>query len=660
MQGKFHQYQLTANLAKKYSHTTYIASPVNEPERQVVLILFTASLFSFPHEREAILRQAQRSKELQHPHLLPILDMGIEEEQPFVVRDYLPTESLRSRLKQLSPQQLELHEALTIVLQVGEALAYAHQQHILHGNVKPENIFFDTNGQVLLTDFTLVSRSDALIRNQTSEEYAFCYMAPEQFSGTIDARSDQYALGCLTYELITGKIPFAVQSLASMIGQYTYTQPIPLSEMVANIPPSLDAAVLKALAIKPDERFLDFSLFLEAIQAVLSPPPSFPLLRSTSSRKGRTTSRPMHSPQPQTVLSSLRQPPVSASPSPEAPNLFAPSHAEQERAEPVEAPTVANAHMPQQREKRSPLGDVLPTNPFVEQQSNHQSRARPAYEDHTFEMDEMAVSLPNMAYRDIPLARRTPPDSRKLPGMMLFFLIILAFAITAWGSYTVFFPLRTNTPDELAHQSPTQVVTPSAILIIETIPLTSPTTQLTVPIKPTASITSTPTVQPTVPVRSIPTPTPTPIPTPTPTLQTTAIDDSVIGTGLNQFNYVGSGWQHSSSVCPGSECHGTLPYNGSHSWDSKVNEYMKISFTGVQIKFYGIIDVKHGTGAASIDGGTETIVDFYAPSLAGNQLLWTSPMLPAGTHTFKLRVTGNKNPSSSGTTIEPDRADIVA
>src|SRR5260370_14063808 len=109
MPGKFHQYYLTETLSKKYSHTTYLASPTNpqrghgEPERQVALTVFASSLFRFPHERESLLQKAQCIKQLRHPHLIPILDIGIAEEQPFVVREYLPNGSLRSRLNKLSP-----------------------------------------------------------------------------------------------------------------------------------------------------------------------------------------------------------------------------------------------------------------------------------------------------------------------------------------------------------------------------------------------------------------------------------------------------------------------------------------------------------------------------------------------------------------------------
>ncbi|HWS85311.1 MAG TPA: serine/threonine-protein kinase, partial [Ktedonobacteraceae bacterium] len=264
MPEKFDQYYLTETLSKKYSHTTYLASPINEPEHQVVVTVFASSLFRFPFpdDDEKLLQKAQNIRQFQHPRLVPILNVGVEQEQPFVVREYLPNVSLRDRLKRLFPRRLKLGNALTIVSQVGEALTYAHERHIIHGNIKPENVLFDNNGQAVLTDFNLMSRKDVVIRDQTAEEYAFCYMAPEQFSGICDIKSDQYALGCLTYELITGRVPFAAQSLSSMIGRQRNAQPAPLSESVVDLPASLEAVVLKTLAQDPAERFYDFSLFL--------------------------------------------------------------------------------------------------------------------------------------------------------------------------------------------------------------------------------------------------------------------------------------------------------------------------------------------------------------------------------------------------------------
>jgi serine/threonine protein kinase len=269
LQGTFHQYHLTRALTIKHSHTTYLASPSNDPERQVLLTVFAASLFPFPHDREKLLQKAQEIKALEHPYLLPILDLGIEEGQPFIVREYLPQGSLRSRLLKLHPGRLSLREALTIVLQVGEALVYAHTCQVLHRNLKLGNILFDAHGHALLTDFSLVTGTDAIIRDQATEEDAFCYLAPEQLAGTCDARSDQYALGCLTYELITGQAPFVGQRLASLMAHPSQAGPLPLSERVADLSSSLEAAVLKTLAKDPAERFVDCTLFLDVIRSIL-------------------------------------------------------------------------------------------------------------------------------------------------------------------------------------------------------------------------------------------------------------------------------------------------------------------------------------------------------------------------------------------------------
>ena len=146
----------------------------------------------------------------------------------------------------------------------------------------------DAGGRALVADFDLLNkRRDIIVRDQTTEEYAFCYLAPEQFAGTWDACADQYALGCICYELITGEVPFATKGLVSLIkDQSYYVPPASLSEKVPHLPTSLDAAVLKALAKNPSDRFGDLSLFLEEIRAVASPPPVFPLARS------KTTAQP--------------------------------------------------------------------------------------------------------------------------------------------------------------------------------------------------------------------------------------------------------------------------------------------------------------------------------------------------------------------------------
>ena len=508
------------------------------------------------------------------------------------MRDYLSNGSLRSYIKQLSSERLELHDALNIALQVGEALAYAHQQNVFHGNLKPENILFDTNGQAILTDFHLVSQKDAIIRDQTSEEYAFCYMAPEQFAGRTDARSDQYTLGCLTYELITGRLPFATQGLASMMGQPNYSLPTPLSEHVADLPSILEAAILKTLAKDPAERFSNFSLFLEVIRSNLPPPAN--------------------------SLDDLFTGLLAASP---------------------------------------------PTHSSLEQE-NTESSINNQDTVHELEVAEMILPLASPYGRGSSL-KRILQRHRKIFWLAPLGFLIVTFVIVAWNNNTAFLPVKGSAPDMPAYQKPTQVSIQSLAPIAGSDLSTTATTQAKVP-TPSTTPSTTPTTQPTMssPTATPPMPTPTPTPTPAPVLQTSTVNDSATGPGLNQFNYVGTHWTHSGTECPGPNCStSSLSYDNTCSWDNQANEYVTLSFTGVQIKFYGVIDPLYGIGAVSLDGGAETNIDFYASAHGGDQLLWTSPMLPAGTHTFKLRVTGNHNPNADPTYSFPivlDRVDILS
>jgi O-glycosyl hydrolase len=137
-----------------------------------------------------------------------------------------------------------------------------------------------------------------------------------------------------------------------------------------------------------------------------------------------------------------------------------------------------------------------------------------------------------------------------------------------------------------------------------------------------------------------PTPTPNPI---------TSVNDNTIGTGQNQFNYTGT-WSYGSQ---------TGAYLSDNHWSSAVNNAYQVAFTGTKAQLYAAKANNHGILAVSIDGGTEVMVDLYSSTRADQVLVWTSPTLTSGSHTIKVRVTGTKNASSSGTAIVGDRIDIT-
>ena len=632
MQERFHQYDLTTQLARKHSHTTYLASPTYEPEHQVVLIVFSPSLFHFPRERENLLQKAQRMKQLQHPHLAPILDIGIEKEQLFVVREYLPNGSLRSRLKKIAPDRLELEDALTIVLRVGEALVYLHEHHTVHGNIKPENVLFGANGQIFLTDFLLIARNDAIIRDQSTGEYAFCYTAPEQFTGTSDARTDQYALGCLAYELITGRVPFSRQSLASMMGYQATILPARLSESVATLPPSLEVALFKALARDPAERFFDFSLFLEVIQSILSPPPAFPLFLSLSSRKKTTLSQPVHR-----EGDSLHQPLMVQRSNGAATIFLEVPSAEQTVVIPI---TEKDAHA------------LPPSNPSVEEQTDTlpvEAPASSAYERSHDPTSKMApLGAPHSGQ-----TVQTPYSTRIVIGSVHLLLVIGALVI-----YTASSPFRIIQTEMFWH--PTQVVRQAATQIknstlkqpsaqaINMVTLQIPAQAVsTVAAQVPAQATTNPVTQRPVqnqasntPIVLSPSPTPTPQSYEAEAPQNTLTGDATVlgcGTGASacsggyRVGYIGLNTTNNET--------GTLQFN---------NINKSIGGNCTLTIHYLMVGSDTLTGYISVNGGPAITVNY--PSLANGDVTGTASItisLKAGNNTIEF-----SNPSAFAPDID--------
>ncbi len=171
MQERFNQYYLIERLASKPLRSVFLAHRVNDASQKVVVKIFDAACLNLDQENEPLPQKVTWTKQFKHPHIVPVLDVGIEQGQPYIVNKYQGggNGSLRQRLDRLSPHRLNLHEALRIIVQVGQALCYAHDLNILHGNIKPENIFLNKQGRVLLTDFRLASFINVMKLNYKSE-----------------------------------------------------------------------------------------------------------------------------------------------------------------------------------------------------------------------------------------------------------------------------------------------------------------------------------------------------------------------------------------------------------------------------------------------------------------------------------------------------------
>lgn len=205
---------------------------------------------------------------VQYPGLLPLLEVSTTRESVFLVSMAVPGGTLGMHLGQAFPEPLPLAEAQSIITQVGRALAALHHHGLCHGHLTPHAIFFSEPDLVFLGEFRLPSVLACLPTYQPvlEEGMPWCwYMAPEQFSGAFDAATDQYALGCLAYHLLTGRVPFSGSARATLFQKHVHDQPRALRELNPALPAHIEEAVLKALAKQATERHASMQAFLEAL-----------------------------------------------------------------------------------------------------------------------------------------------------------------------------------------------------------------------------------------------------------------------------------------------------------------------------------------------------------------------------------------------------------
>ena len=220
-----------------------------------------------PQKQLHFLQEARLLKMLKHPHLLPLLEMGIDEDMPYLITAYAPKGSLRDRIqRQSSSHPVPLQDIVTLLSQVGQVLQYIHQYHITHGNLKPENILLTARGEALLTDVTFSTLLEAASSAYTPGITSAHYMAPEQFQGTTSKASDQYALGCIAYELLTGRVPFSAVDLPGLGRKHATESPLALTELNMLLPIHIEEAILQALDKQQSARHASMKDFIRAVR----------------------------------------------------------------------------------------------------------------------------------------------------------------------------------------------------------------------------------------------------------------------------------------------------------------------------------------------------------------------------------------------------------
>ncbi len=255
-------YRLIRLLGKGGFAEVYLGEHLRLGTHAAVKVLYTR--LATPDETAGFEKEAQTIAHLKHPHIVRVLDFDVQDDTPFLIMDYAVGGTLRHRHPKGSILPLPI--VINYVKQVADALQYAHDQKLIHRDVKPENMLVGEREELLLSDFgiALIAQSS---RYQGTQDMAgtIAYMAPEQIQGKPRPASDQYALGIAVYEWLSGDRPFH-GSYSEVAVQHTITPPPSLREKVPTILSDVEQVVTTALAKEPKERFGSVQAFAKALE----------------------------------------------------------------------------------------------------------------------------------------------------------------------------------------------------------------------------------------------------------------------------------------------------------------------------------------------------------------------------------------------------------
>ena len=522
-------FRLITELSSGELNSTYKAEQM-QPSRRVVVFKLFSSVHLPEIKRERFLQEIRLLKKVKHPHILAVLEGGFYEDSPYIVSEYAAHGSLRDRLNAQTTQFLPMQEAIAIISEVGKALQFFHQINIIHRNLKPENMLFNEQGEMLLADSSILTIEDSVPIEQAHNTNSFPYMAPEQFHGRANKESDQYALGCIAYELLTGIAPFAGSAFQSMADMHTNEVLVPPTQLNMLLPAYLQETMLTAMAKQETNRFPHIKEFVAALTPtikaqkvpiiVLSPtitppahaqhnPPFLPEAEGDSTVTTLQYDKPPDTPALSTVIEDMQpvwptpQGPVSVL---QSPTLM--EHMDAPPDTPVQPVDYAenDEYLPQietnetgaadgffgyDTPTRPTLGVVLPQNNGVASANHLMDKVeQPQMVYEAGILDEAAQAVPYV------LPVKNNPGNR-LPVIQKFVLLVgISWAIIAVLILSMVF-----------------IIIPSAHTLSNVV---SPIGQKATP-RPTLQ--PTPTVHPTAmpTARPTPVPSPSPIPTPSPT-----------------------------------------------------------------------------------------------------------------------------------------------
>ena len=258
------QYKIISEIGKGGMGEVFLAQDT-KLDRKVALKVLPRDVVS-DHERlRRFGQEARAASALNHPNILTIYEIGEVEGTNYISTEFVDGKTLR---EMMNGGGFKLHQAIDIAVQAASALSAAHEAGIIHRDIKPENIMVRPDGLVKVLDFGLAKLSKAIAAGSEDATLAQVntapgvvmgtvqYMSPEQTRGkAIDLRSDIWSLGCVIYEMLSGRAPFAGESTADLIAEIVKGHPAPLTRIAPDIPERLDEIVSKTLEKDPDERY---------------------------------------------------------------------------------------------------------------------------------------------------------------------------------------------------------------------------------------------------------------------------------------------------------------------------------------------------------------------------------------------------------------------
>lgn len=303
-------YLLLRCISKGGMADVYHARQKGEGNFEVAVKVYRSSFAQQASFRDYFMAEAEKIGQFDHPNILPLLEFGEGEGLLYVVTPYVAPGTLEDLLRRVGGK-FSAMQALPILQQLCSAVQYAHSHEVLHGNIKPSNIFVATDGRMLLSDFGVAQGYDDSQQSLTRVGWGSAeYIAPEQSLGVLRPGSDIYALGVLLFRILTGEPPFTGQTPVEVLLKHVRQQPPSARTLVPSISDAVDGVLKMALQKRADDRFASVEELSTAfLVAVTVSPIASPVAKTVSTL---------------TAPSAMEQPPRVSNPQTPVPAMYVP------------------------------------------------------------------------------------------------------------------------------------------------------------------------------------------------------------------------------------------------------------------------------------------------------------------------------------------------